>query len=216
MTFLQPCISYCFSQLFSVLVLTITWEFHWFKKDLGSFQSAGLWCLIVSNVIFKIQHTFFWFCFSPPLPLPPWKFLIQKEKNRKQLTKYTRYFCKTDSLRNISFFKISKLACGISITSPGVKVSFSGVISSTVSGRSVVERSSPKEGAATSPAWLCRHLAVIGLLATGTSADSLFAKWLVKLEYVVLTTLNTYLITKRSMIYSTLNDTIIKIPEREL
>ena len=72
--------------------------------------------------------------------------------------------------------------------------------------------SSPKERAVTSPAWLCRHLVVIGLLATGTSADSLFAKLLVKLEYVVLTTLNTYLITKRSMIYSTLNDTIIKIP----
>lgn len=182
---------------------------------MGSFQSAGLWCLIVSNVIFKIQHTFFWFCFSPPLPLPL-KFLIQKEKNRKQLTKYTRYFCKTDSLRNISFFKISKLACGISITSPGVKVSF---LRSHLQ-HSFWEVSSwtlfPKGRAATSPACLCRHLAVIGLLATGTSADSLFAKWLVKLEYVVLTTLNTYLITKRSMIYSTLNDTIIKIPEREL
>ena len=153
----------------------------------------------------------FGFVSALPFPCSLGNFLFKRRK--KQLTKYnTRYFCKTDSLRSLSFFKISKLACGIYITSPGVKVSFSGVIFSTVSGRSAVECSSPKERAVTSPAWLCRHLVVIGLLTTGTSADSLFAKLLVKLEYVVLTTLNTYLITKRSMIYSTLNDTIIKIP----
>ena len=124
-----------------------------------------------------------------------------------------RYFCKTKVFSGIHlFFKISKLACGIFITSPGIKFSFSGVIFSTVSGRSVVECSSLKEWAATSLVWLCRHLVVIGLLATGTSADSLFAKLLLKLEYVGLTSSNTYLTTKGSMIYSSLNDTKIKIP----
>lgn len=124
-----------------------------------------------------------------------------------------RYFCKTKILSGIHlFFKISKLACGIFITPPGIKVSFSGVIFSTVSGRSAVECSPPKEWAATSLVWLCRHLVVIGLLATGTSADSLFAKLLLKLEYVGLTASNTYLTTNRYMIYSSLNDTKVKIP----
>lgn len=96
-------------------------------------------------------------------------------------------------------FNISKLASGISITSPKIKVPFSGVIFSTdlEDSRSEVECSSPKEWDGKSRVWLCCHLVVIGLLATGTSADSLFTKSLLKLEYVVLTASNTYLTTKK-------------------
>jgi hypothetical protein len=52
---------------------------------------------------------------------------------------------------------------------------------------------SPKGQAARSPLWLCCHLVVTGLLATGTSADSPFAQLLSNWECVVVTEADTCL-----------------------
>lgn len=64
-------------------------------------------------------------------------------------------------------------------------MSAAGVIFSTDGDSGMSDREPSFKEASRSLAWLDCHLVVMGLLAAGISADSLFTKLLLKLEYMV-------------------------------